>query len=225
MNSAFFDKETTLSIAGAAGNIEVKINGITATTGTAEDVRAVAVICHPHPLYGGTFDNKVVSTLARVFRDSGIVAVRFNFRGVGSSDGVHDEGGGERADLASVITWVQQQCEKVELYLAGFSFGGAVVAAYVASLKPGNPVYEQVRQVMLVSPAIGRYGFEADRVMPLPTLLIQGEADELLSVEDACNWAKQSAQPVEVCLLPQTSHFYHGKLVELKQAVLDRLVS
>ena len=215
MNNIFHEKETTTLIGGSAGRLELKINGLAAT----ETPRGVGVICHPHPLYGGAFDNKVCSTLARAFHEAGFIALRFNFRGVGASEGTYAEGKGECDDLHTVVRWVQQQVRGVPITLAGFSFGGAVAAAYARDHA------EHLQQLILISPALGHYGFELDDKVRMPMLIIQGEADEVLPPELVYRWVQNvSNDDVTLVRLLDAGHFYHGKLTELKNAIKQNVL-
>jgi len=201
-------------IDGPAGRLEMKVNGLAA----AEAPRGVGVICHPHPLYGGTFDNKVCSTLVRAFHEAGFIAVRFNFRGVGNSEGTYKEGKGEQEDLIAVMYWVQQQAAGLSIILAGFSFGGAVAAAYARDHA------DAILRAILVSPALGHYGFELDDRIAVPVLIVQGESDEVLPAELVYRWVQESkSKTVSLVRFANTGHFYHGRLTELKNALLDFL--
>jgi len=214
LNRIFQEKEAVLCIDGAAGRLELKVNGLTA----ALVAQGVAVICHPHPLYRGTFDNKVCSTLARGFCEAGFIAVRFNFRGVGASEGSWREGIGEIEDLRAVVNWVQQQEPGLPISLAGFSFGGAIAAAYARD-HAGH-----LQRLILVSPAFGHYGFELDDALQLPVLITQGEVDEILPPELVYRWVQESSNDAVILVrFADTGHFYHGRLTELKKALLDFL--
>jgi len=202
-------------IEGPAGQLEMKVNGLA----VAETPRGVGVICHPHPLYGGTFDNKVCSTLARAFHEAGFIALRFNFRGVGNSEGTYKEGKGEQEDLVVVMHWVQQQAAGLPIILAGFSFGGAVAAAYARD----HAVV--IQRVILVSPALGHYGFELDDRIAVPVLVIQGESDEVLPAELVYRWVQESnSKTVSLVRFANAGHFYHGRLAELKKAVQQAIL-
>jgi len=206
MQNAYVARESRFEIDGPAGLLQLLVNGV-------ESPKGVALICHPHPSYGGTMDNKVVHTLARAFRDEGIVAVRFNFRGVGNSEGSFSDGAGELDDLKAAIDWAQSQGESLPLWLAGFSFGGAVSANLLQS-------GFEVKASVLVSPAIGKYGSDSKQGLPGPCLLLQGEEDEVLPPEDVYQWAEQFGGPqMSVEKFPETGHFFHGKLVEIKEVV------
>jgi alpha/beta superfamily hydrolase len=170
--------------------------------------RGCAVIAHPHPLYGGTLDNKVVQTLSKAFVALGYAAVRFNFRGVGDSDGVFDDGRGETEDMLAVARFAQAQYGDSPLLLAGFSFGGFVAAAAAKTLVPAR--------LVLIAPAVGR--FPVDRV-PEGTLVVHGEEDDVVALADVFEWARPQHLPVVV--FPGTGHFFHGVLVALQQLITN----
>ncbi|MCE2878561.1 MAG: alpha/beta hydrolase [Comamonadaceae bacterium] len=197
------------SIAGPAGAIEI------ARDAAQGPVRGVAVISHPHPLFGGTLDNKVVQTLARAFNQCGWDSVRYNFRGVGASQGVYDEGRGECDDLLAVIEQVQPQGA---LSLAGFSFGAFVTARAMAALNDGRPI----DRLVLVGTAASRFD-----VPPIAasaherTLVIHGEADDTVALSAVMDWARPQVLPVLV--IPGGGHFFHGQLPLLKNLVVRHL--
>ncbi len=200
--------EESLVIPGPGGDLELAVTRVDAPV-------AVAVICHPHPLQGGTLNNKVVHTLMRAARDRGASVVRFNFRGVGRSTGEHDEGRGEIADCLTAIDWARAHLGALPLWLMGFSFGGYIAAAAAQRL-PAWP-----ERVQLVAPSVERLPF-AD-LLPLGrTVVHMGEADEV--VASAAVFDLLEGQPgLETVRYPETGHFFHGRLVELKQAVTERL--
>ncbi len=204
-----------LSLLGAAGVIEAVRDAAAAPAGTA--ARGVAVIAHPHPLFGGTLDNKVVQTLARALVQCGWTAVRFNFRGVGVSAGVHDEGRGELEDFLAVV---EQVAPTGALALAGFSFGAFVTSHALAALWPQR----HVEQVVLVGTAASR--FDVAAVPPeahLRTLVVHGEQDDTVALSDVLNWARPQVLPVTV--VPGGGHFFHGQLPLLKNLVVRHLQS
>lgn len=184
--------------------------------------RGVAVIAHPHPLFGGTMDNKVVQTLARAFVQCGWTALRFNFRGVGQSQGSYDEGRGELQDLLAVVSQMAHapllQGAAQPLAMAGFSFGAFVTSHAVAALWP---LYE-IQKIVLVGTAASRFD-----ALPVPmdaqprTLVLHAEADDTVPLADVLNWARPQALPVTV--VPGGSHFFHGQLPLLKSLVLRHL--
>lgn len=196
-------------VAGPAGAIECAIN-----VPPEGSPRGVAVVCHPHPQHGGTLDNKVVQTLARAFVQLGWRSVRFNVRGVGRSEGAWDEGRGEVDDTLAVIA--AQRTGGLDdapppLLLAGFSFGGYLAAQAASRL----PEMEQPVGMVLVGPATSRF---AVPTVPPGTLVIHGEADDVVPLAATLDWARPQALPVVV--VPGVGHFFHGQLPVLKQLVL-----
>ena len=195
--------------AGPAGALEVAIDR------PADAPRGTAVIAHPHPLFGGTLSNKVVQTLARACVATGWTAVRFNFRGVGQSAGVYDDGRGELDDLLSVV---QAQAGQGPLVLAGFSFGAFVTSHAVARLAAER----ELAQVVLVGTAASR--FEVAPVAPelhTRTLVIHGEADDTVPLASVMDWARPQSLPVTV--VPGGGHFFHGQLPLLRDLVARHL--
>jgi len=199
-------EETTFLLPGPAGAMEV----LTATPKEAPIIKGTAIICHPHPLFSGTMHNKVVTTLARVFRDLGLRTVRFNFRGVGQSEGIHDTGRGETDDVIVLAEWVKTVCPKDELWLAGFSFGGFVAAAAATRLS-------SVKQLVSIAPMVSRF-YEA-HLPPItcPWLIVQGEQDEVIAPEETYAWIETLQPKPELIRMPNAGHFFHGKLMELRR--------
>lgn len=197
------NKTQRVQIEGPAGAIECAIDA------PAAPPRGTAVVCHPHPQHGGTLDNKVAQTLARAFVQLGYTAVRFNFRGVGASAGVWDEGRGEVDDALAVVS--SQRYKGLPLVLAGFSFG-----AYVASQAALRlPAEARAERLVLVGPAVQSFAMAA---VPADTLLIHGETDDVVPLAAVFEWARTQALPVVV--VPGTGHFFHGQLALLKQIVV-----
>ena len=189
-----------LSIDGPAGRLEIAVN--------QPDVprRGIAVVAHPHPLYGGTLDNKVVQTLAKAFVASGYCALRLNFRGVGASEGVFDEGRGEIEDFLALADYGRRTYGEGELAIGGFSFGGFVAAAAAQQLAPAH--------LVLAAPAVGRFPVAS---VPGNTLVIHGEEDDVVPLKDVLDWARPQSLPVIV--FPGAGHFFHGNLVTLQRLV------
>ena len=206
-----------LTLAGAAGAIEA------ARDAAADGVpsRGVAVIAHPHPLFGGTMDNKVVQTLARAFVACGWTAVRFNFRGVGGTAGVHDEGRGELEDLLAVVRQVAPEGPgAVPIALAGFSFGAFVTSHALARLWGERAVEHAV----LVGTAASRFNVaDVPAEAHLRTLVVHGEADDTVPLSAVMDWARPQTLPVTV--VPGGGHFFHGQLPLLKGLVMRHLQS
>ena len=179
------------------------------------NAKGLAVIAHPHPLYGGTMDNKVVQTLSRAFVQSGWNCLRFNFRGVGQSEGVHDEGVGETQDLLNVI---QQVAPAGPLALAGFSFGAFVACQALHALWPSG----RVQKTILVGTAVPKFPAPA---LPVnahdQALVIHGELDDTVALAGVMDWARPQLLPVTV--VPAGGHFFHGQLTLLKSLALRHL--
>jgi alpha/beta superfamily hydrolase len=191
----------SVRIKGPAGAIEAVI------ADPGRHRRGAAVVAHPHPLYGGTLDNKVVQTLAKAFRSLEFAAVRFNFRGVGDSAGGFDEGRGELDDLLAVADYVRGRMRPERLMLAGFSFGASVAAAAASKLNPDA--------LVLVAPPIARFPIGT---VPPGTLIVHGEEDDVAPLADTLQWARPQQLPVTV--FPGTGHFFHGMLVPLQNLVM-----
>jgi len=192
-----------VSIAGPAGAIECAVDEPSTTA------LGVAVVCHPHPQHGGTLDNKVAQTLARAFVQLGLRAVRFNFRGVGGSAGAWDEGRGEIDDALAVIAAHREAA--LPLVLAGFSFGGYVAAEAAQRL----PADAKATRLVLVGPSTQKQQMPA---VPEGTLVIHGEADDVVPLAATLDWARPQALPVTV--IPGAGHFFHGQLSLLKNLVV-----
>lgn len=190
---------------GPAGKLEAAAND------PGENKRAgIAVIAHPHPLFGGTMDNKVIQTLAKTFFELNYVAVRFNFRGVGKSEGVFDEGVGETEDVLAVVDAARHEYGDLPLLLAGFSFGGFVQAKVRQRIA--------AQRLILIAPAVSRFEVPA---VPADTLIIHGEFDDTVPFQAALDWAR--AQNLPIVMVPGGEHFFHGRLNQLKEIVLQYL--
>ena len=204
-----------LTLTGGAGVIEALRDPAQLVDG--QSPKGVAIIAHPHPLFAGTMDNKVVQTLARAFVQCGWTAVRFNFRGVGASAGVHDEGRGEAQDFLRVV---EQVAPQGAIALAGFSFGSFVASHALADLWDARTVEHAV----LVGTATSRFN-----VAPVPpqahlrTLVIHGEHDDTVPLSTVLDWARPQVLPVTV--VPGGGHFFHGQLPLLKSLVVRHLQS
>ena len=196
-----------LSIEGPAGALEAVLENPGAT-GTS-----YAVVCHPHPLYGGTMDNKVVTTVARALHDAGMPTLRFNFRGVGASAGVFDRGNGETADADAVASWGAERWPGRALVIAGFSFG-AYVALRLAQRRPAL-------QLITVAPAMQLLDEAAMAVPRCPWLVVQGDADDVVDPAAVTAWVNGREPKPRLVVLPGAGHFFHGRLHELRDIVVD----
>ncbi|MES1980136.1 MAG: alpha/beta hydrolase [Pseudomonadota bacterium] len=200
-------------VQGAAGAIEVAIDGPSGGLPS----KGMAVIAHPHPLFGGTMDNKVVQTLARAFTQCGWTAVRFNFRGVGGTAGTHDEGRGELDDLLAVAAGVAPDGP---LCLAGFSFGAFVTTHAFGRLSASRAI----EKLVLVGTSVSRSAAAPiDAGAHLKTLVVHGEEDDTVALSAVMDWARPQALPVTV--IPGGGHFFHGQLPLLKNLVVRHLSS
>lgn len=173
--------------------------------------RGVAVICHPLTTEGGTMHNKVVTMVERALRESGLDTVRFNFRQAGHSQGDYDKGDGERDDLAAVVAWVRQVRPDDAVWLAGFSFGSYV------SIAQSVPLHADA--LISIAPPVGRWDFSSVALPTCPWLIVQGEADEVVDPQKVFDWVAALEQPPELVRMPDTSHFFHRRLMDLRGAV------
>ena len=198
-----------LTIEGPAGTLEALWDAPAVLV--ASQALGTAVIAHPHPLFGGTMDNKVVQTVVRAFVQAGWCALRFNFRGVGNSQGSYDEGRGELDDMLAVV---EARAANGPLALAGFSFGAFVACSAAARLH----AHRSVEHLILVGAAASRFDLEPVPISLRPrTLLVHGEVDETVPLAAVMDWARPQNLPVTV--LPGCSHFFHGQLPLLRQVI------
>jgi alpha/beta superfamily hydrolase len=205
-----------LRIAGPAGEIQALVE-LPADERAANDGAPArfGVVCHPHPLYGGTLDNKVVYTLARAFVELGVPAIRFNFRGVGGSAGQYDEGCGETNDALAVIAYGRERWPGAALWLGGFSFGGAVAVRAAVRAQP--------ERLVTVAPGITRVAMEGVASPACPWLIVQGDADDVIEPATVLAWAGRQFPAPAVRVLAGAGHFFHGRLHELRTAILEFL--
>lgn len=199
----------TLIINGPAGNLELlaeEPENITANS-------PIAIICHPHPLYGGTMQNKVVHTIAKACLELGMPAIRFNFRGVGKSEGHFEHGLGEQQDCIAVATWVREQYPDRPIWLAGFSFGSFVAYQAFTEIK--------AQRLLLVAPAVGLFQFKPMDNINIPWCVIQGKEDEITPPDSVEAWVKSQAVPPKFFYLDDVSHFFHGKLNLLREIITE----
>ena len=205
--------DEAFSIDGPAGQIE----GVLFDPRRHAPINAVAVVCHPHPLHDGSMTNKVTHTLARTLFNLGIPAFRFNFRGVGNSEGTHDFGHGEVDDALAVIGYAARRFPGRELWLAGFSFG-----AYIA-LKVSQRV--QTGHLITVAPPVQYDDFDDITPPDCPWLLIQGDNDDVVSCTDVLAWANTQRPMPDIVCLHEVGHFFHRRLGDLREAIENHLFS
>ena len=195
-----------LALQGPAGKLE----GVLESHQDGAPV-ATAVICHPHPLHGGTMDNKVVHTLARAFIGLGFSVLRFNFRGVGQSAGEFDEGRGELQDTLTVIEWMRSREADLPLWIAGFSFGAAIAIRAAIESDPDG--------LISVAPSAARFANGMESQPSCPWLIIHGDQDELVDVNETVDWLNELDPGPELAVFSGATHFFHGKLVVMRKAV------
>jgi len=199
-----------VEIEGPAGPLEALL-----TEPGSADVPAFAVVCHPHPLHQGTMNNKVVHTIVRAVNVMEQPAVRFNFRGVGKSAGRYDNGDGETDDLLAVIDWGRRRWPGSKIWLAGFSFGSHVTLRASHTAEPDC--------LVLVAPPVTRFAVSEHSPPNCPCLVVQGENDDLVDFRDVASWKRQLSPQPTLNLMPDTDHFFHGRLRQLREAVIEFL--
>ena len=198
---------STLLLDGPAGALEVAVD-----RSDCPPRPATAIVCHPLPTEGGTMHNKVVTMAARALREVGLDTVRFNFRGTGASAGSFDDGVGETGDLLTVAAWVRAQRPDHALWLAGFSFGAYVALRAAAELQPAF--------MLSIAPPVGRsWDFDTLVLPTCPWLVIQGDADEIVDPQAVRSWVEAMTAPPQLVRMPDTSHFFHRKLLDLRGAI------
>ncbi len=199
--------EIEILIPGPAGNVQLKYQ---------EGSHAqLFVMCHPHPLYQGSMDNKVVSMAVKASAEMGFSTLRFNYRGVGKSQGTYGEGEGEAADLMAVVAWAKDHLPVEALYLGGFSFGCYVAYRGAGTLHP--------RALLMIAPAVDHMNFQALPVPSVPYTVIQGEADEVVSAAATFKFVAEhpNSPLIKVERLPNVGHFFHGQLIPLKHLIQE----
>lgn len=199
-------KQEQFSIEGPAGSLECLLEAPADTV-----TRGAAVVCHPHPVHGGTLQNKVAHTLARGFLNSGFHALRFNFRGVGKSEGSFDDGEGEVGDVLAAVDWLRRSSPGVPLWLSGFSFGAAMAVKAAIRQPPAG--------LISVAPAVARFADNLDAQPQCPWLIVQGDEDELVDIDATLEWVNSLQPGPEVAVIAGAEHFFHGKLVQLRDTV------
>ncbi len=197
--------ERAAEIAGPAGRIQSAF----ADPGAVR--RAFALVCHPHPLYGGTMNSKVVVTTARALHELGIATVRFNFRGVGNSEGAFDQGIGEIDDANAVLRWARERWSSTPEIYAGFSFG-AFIALKLALAQPPA-------ELITIAPPVTRFAMQGLNTPDCPWLIVQGDADDIVSLSEVKRWREQLTPPPDLSVVPGAGHFFHGMLMTLKDTL------
>ena len=195
----------TQCIPGPAGQIEVLSQAPDGQVATA-----TAIICHPNPLHGGTMHNKVVTTIHQAMHHLSLRTVRFNYRGVGRSEGVYGDTVGEQQDLATVIAWVQQQWPETIIWLAGFSFGTYISAAVQHQTQVAT-------QLISVAPAVDRYDYQSLTRIDCPWWVVATDADEVVPFSAVEPWLANPPSPIHSHIIHGASHFFHGQLIVLRE--------
>lgn len=205
MKTLLSQRTKTILIPGPCGNIEALVS-------ESKNSNEYAVICHPHPLHGGSMHNKVVTTIAKALDKHNINTIRFNYRGVGDSNGSYDNGVGEINDLMAVYSWGKKYFEEKSCLLAGFSFGSYICAAATKEIKP--------IALITLAPAISSQDYKNIPNHLCPWLFVQGEKDEVVDANKGIAWAKQHPNKPQIKLMADTSHFFHGKLQQLEEIII-----
>lgn len=210
MSSKLF--EQNVFIAGPVGQLEI----LTSFSETLSDKTQAAIICHPHPLHGGTMHNKVVHTLAKAFEILNIPTLRFNYRGVGQSKGTYAQSVGETQDCLAVYDWLANHlAPNPKIYLAGFSFG-SYIALQASLLRPCSGLIS-------IAPPIKSFNFENASHVRVPWLIVQGETDEVVCPQDVYDFIGELKISYDLIKMPETSHFFHGKLIDLRKILVDNI--
>ncbi len=206
-------REERLMVPGAIGDLEAMYLATANATG-------VALICHPNPTQGGSMLNKVVSTMQRTARDNGLATLRFNYRGTGKSAGEHDMDSGEVDDAQAALDWLMAKHPALPIYLFGFSFGGFVAASLSGRLElAGTPAVH----ICLAAPAVQRLELPHWVASQGRLTVIQPEQDEVIEPQLVYDWSTKLERPHQLCRIADSGHFFHGKLVELKQCIIEQV--
>ena len=193
-------------IAGPVGQLEAVLEAP-----SKDDLSGAVVVCHPHPQHGGTMHNKVAHTLARTFVRSGFAALRFNFRGTENSEGRFDDGIGELDDALAAADWMRNRLPGQPLWLAGFSFGAAIAVRAA--------VETDVAGLITVAPAVSRFASDMETQPVCPWLVVQGDQDELVDIDALIHWMNTLQPGPELLILEDAEHFFHGRLMDLREVV------
>ncbi|HWV15611.1 MAG TPA: CocE/NonD family hydrolase [Cellvibrio sp.] len=211
------EKETRLTLVGPVGQLQAVLNSGD-SQGALASRSLLAIVCHPHPQQGGTMDNKVVTTLMRTYRDLGVHVLRFNFRGVGDSQGEFANGVGELDDALAVIAWARQSLPECSLLLAGFSFGSSIAAR--ASYNVDNLIH-----LTLVAPPVERYSYDREGAFNAPLCVIQGDQDERVIASGVYAWVAALKSPSQLIRYADAGHFFHGLLSRVKTDLTETLLN
>ena len=203
MSATLIKEEQKQLIQGPVGQLE-----IVTEEPLAHERKALGIVCHPHSLHGGSMQNKVVTTLAKAFQYLGLHTVRFNFRGVGKSEGAFDEGRGELLDLLAVIEWMKEAYGDCDIWLAGFSFGSYVVAKAATETN--------IKKLVTVAPPVQDFPMLELPPIYCSWILVQGELDDVVPPKAVFEWAENRDPKPLILRFPQAGHFFHGQLIDLR---------
>jgi uncharacterized protein len=209
----FPTENTEFSLTGPAGRLECLAD----FPQDEPAVPATAILCHPHPRHGGTMRNKVVTIMERALRELGLATVRFNYRGVGESEGEFGDGQGETEDLLAVVDWVRRTRPDTDLWLGGFSFGAYITVKAAQDLP--------VRQLISIAPPVERYGFDQFIPPNCPWLVVQGDEDDVVSPEAVMAWVEGLDQKPDLVVMEGTGHFFHRRLMDLRGLIKNHVQS
>ena len=216
--------EKAVTLVGPTGALDLRLgqHQHSGDDNAAENaVKCGFIMCHPHPLYSGTMDNKVVTTLVRGASQQGLDTLRFNFRGVGNSEGEHDHGKGEQDDLGAVVDYAMTELGWEKVYLAGFSFGSGIACLYAGNEAEKNP--DKIAGLFLVAPAV--HHFDAPSTLPFEfeSHVYMGDADEVVPFDEVEHWVDLLTPQPHWHIFEDSGHFFHGRLIDLKKTFLEDL--
>lgn len=209
--------ETTILLPGPAGNIETRFQE---PLDNAAD--HIGIICHPHPLHGGTMNNKVVTTLARTFKELNMINIRFNYRGVGQSEGSYDHGIGETQDALSIIEWAHHQWPDKKIWLAGFSFGSYITLRAAAEISDSLQKQKIITQLITIAPAVNHADFSG-LASNIPWIVVIAEQDTVVAANEIRDWLKTVKPSPDILTFPDATHFFDGQLVSLRERLIKKL--
>jgi len=204
--------EKSFFLNGSAGKIEC-LAGY--PTENAEDRKTVGIICHPHPLFGGSMHNKVVHMIEKAYRELGLHTIRFNFRGVGDSEGEYDDGIGESKDVVKIYQWAKEIFPEHDFWLAGFSFGSYAALRACEKINP--------TQLLTVAPPVERYDYSELKIPECPWLVIQGEVDDVVTPKAVYDYVN-NIEPRPQLITFKAGHFFHRRLTDLKGAIINGIL-
>lgn len=215
MQAKFGNQAKTQLIPGPAGNLEIRFHKNLPAGKDSSDAQTLMVLSHPHPLYGGAMNNKVITTLEKAVQNLGFSTLAYNFRGVGQSEGEHDDTVGELEDLLAVAAWGKAQFSDVELHLAGFSFGSFIALKALPALQP--------KSLLTVAPPVGIYDVSILDFSKMDEAfkwsLIQGGQDEVIEAQKVLDWSRALDRKPDCYWRENASHFFHGELIWLRKVV------